>query len=65
MPEFDVEALRARFPALSIEQDGVPVALFDGPGGTQVPDSGHRGGRDLLPDVEREPRRHVPDIPPQ
>ncbi len=39
MPEFDVEALRARFPALSIEQDGVPVALFDGPGGTQVPDS--------------------------
>jgi cysteine desulfurase family protein (TIGR01976 family) len=39
MPEFDVEALRARFPALSIEQDGMPVALFDGPGGTQVPDS--------------------------
>jgi cysteine desulfurase family protein (TIGR01976 family) len=39
MPEFDVDALRARFPALSIEQDGVPVALFDGPGGTQVPDT--------------------------
>ena len=39
MPEFDVEALRARFPALAIEQDGMPVALFDGPGGTQVPDS--------------------------
>src|SRR5450756_892348 len=39
MPEFDVDALRARFPALSIEQDGVPVALFDGPGGTQVPDA--------------------------
>jgi len=39
MPEFDVEALRARFPALAIEQDGRPVALFDGPGGTQVPDS--------------------------
>ncbi|MCJ7711320.1 MAG: cysteine desulfurase-like protein [Chloroflexi bacterium] len=39
MPEFDVEALRARFPALSIEQDGRPVALFDGPGGTQVPDT--------------------------
>ena len=39
MPTFDVEALRARFPALSIEQDGVPVALFDGPGGTQVPQS--------------------------
>jgi len=39
MPEFDVEALRARFPALAIEQDGRPVALFDGPGGTQVPDT--------------------------
>jgi cysteine desulfurase family protein (TIGR01976 family) len=39
MPEFDVEALRARFPALSIEQGGRPVALFDGPGGTQVPDT--------------------------
>jgi len=39
MSEFDVDALRARFPALSIEQDGAPIALFDGPGGTQVPDS--------------------------
>jgi cysteine desulfurase family protein (TIGR01976 family) len=39
MPEFDVDALRARFPALSIEQDGRPIALFDGPGGTQVPDT--------------------------
>ncbi len=39
MPEFDVDALRARFPALAIEQGGRPVALFDGPGGTQVPDT--------------------------
>ncbi|HEX7223427.1 MAG TPA: cysteine desulfurase-like protein [Candidatus Limnocylindrales bacterium] len=39
MPAFDVEALRRRFPALAIEQDGRPVALFDGPGGTQVPDT--------------------------
>jgi len=39
MTDFDVAALRRRFPALSIEQDGQPVALFDGPGGTQVPDS--------------------------
>ncbi len=39
MPAFDVAALRARFPALAIEQDGRPIALFDGPGGTQVPDS--------------------------
>lgn len=39
MPHFDVAALRSRFPALSIEQDGRPIALFDGPGGTQVPAS--------------------------
>ncbi len=39
MPEFDVATLRGRFPALSIEQDGRPIALFDGPGGTQVPDT--------------------------
>jgi len=39
MTVFDVEALRRQFPALSIEQDGRPIALFDGPGGTQVPQS--------------------------
>jgi cysteine desulfurase family protein (TIGR01976 family) len=39
MTSFDVEALRRRFPALSIEQDGRPIALFDGPGGTQVPEA--------------------------
>jgi cysteine desulfurase family protein (TIGR01976 family) len=39
MPAFDAVALRARFPALAIEQDGRPVALFDGPGGTQVTDT--------------------------
>ena len=39
MPEFDVDAIRDRFPALSILQDGVTIALFDGPGGTQVPES--------------------------
>jgi len=37
MTQFDVEALRAEFPALALEQDGRPVAYFDGPGGTQVP----------------------------
>ena len=31
---FDVEAIRARFPALR-----QPLVFFDGPGGTQVPDS--------------------------
>jgi len=39
MPTFDVDAIRARFPALALEHDGRPMAFFDGPGGTQVPDS--------------------------
>ncbi len=39
MTAFDVEALRRQFPALAIEDGGRPVALFDGPGGTQVPDT--------------------------
>ena len=33
----DVEAIRACFPALQRRHNGVPVAYFDGPGGTQVP----------------------------
>jgi cysteine desulfurase family protein (TIGR01976 family) len=36
-PTFDVDALRAEFPALAREQDGRPVVFLDGPGGTQVP----------------------------
>ena len=34
---FDVERVRAQFPALQRRVNGVPVAYFDGPGGTQVP----------------------------
>jgi cysteine desulfurase family protein (TIGR01976 family) len=37
MPAFDVDALRAEFPALARKQDGRPVVFLDGPGGTQVP----------------------------
>ena len=37
MTHFDVEALRAEFPALRRQQDGRPVVFLDGPGGTQVP----------------------------
>jgi cysteine desulfurase family protein (TIGR01976 family) len=33
-----VEAIRAKFPALSRRYEELPVAYFDGPGGTQVPD---------------------------
>ncbi|MEO8452062.1 MAG: cysteine desulfurase-like protein [Gemmatimonadota bacterium] len=32
------EQIRAAFPALRRVQNGFPVAFFDGPGGTQVPD---------------------------
>ncbi|HXG25965.1 MAG TPA: aminotransferase class V-fold PLP-dependent enzyme, partial [Candidatus Binatia bacterium] len=40
MRAFDVDAIRARFPALALEhEDGRPMAFFDGPGGTQVPDT--------------------------
>jgi cysteine desulfurase family protein (TIGR01976 family) len=39
MTAFDVDALRRQFPALALEQDGRPIAFFDGPGGTQVPQS--------------------------
>ena len=39
MPTLDVDAIRARFPALALEHDGRPMAFFDGPGGTQVPDT--------------------------
>ena len=36
---FDVDAIRTRFPALSLTYEGRPMAFFDGPGGTQVPQS--------------------------
>ena len=39
MTAFDVEAVRARFPALATRHGDGPMAFFDGPGGTQVPDT--------------------------
>jgi cysteine desulfurase family protein (TIGR01976 family) len=33
----DVDAIRRHFPALARHHAGLPVAYFDGPGGTQVP----------------------------
>ncbi|MBF8289288.1 MAG: cysteine desulfurase family protein [Chloroflexi bacterium] len=38
MTQLDVEALRRRFPALSIAHGDGPIVFLDGPGGTQVPD---------------------------
>jgi cysteine desulfurase family protein (TIGR01976 family) len=37
MKQFDVEYVRAQFPAMSRTMNGLPVAYLDGPGGTQVP----------------------------
>ena len=39
MTTFVVDAIRARFPALSLTHAGRPMTFFDGPGGTQVPTS--------------------------
>jgi selenocysteine lyase/cysteine desulfurase len=50
MSAFDVEALRRRFPALALEDGGRPVALFDGPSGTQVPDTVIAADRGLVVD---------------
>ncbi len=35
--QFDVEKIRAQFPALKREINGYPVAYLDGPGGVQIP----------------------------
>lgn len=37
--QFDLESVRAQFPALSIADNGVPRVYFDNPAGTQVPKS--------------------------
>ncbi len=36
-PAADLALLRSAFPALERRHHGLPVAYFDGPGGTQVP----------------------------
>src|SRR5215213_7542670 len=36
-PIASTEKIRSHFPALQREHAGLPVAYFDGPGGTQVP----------------------------
>jgi selenocysteine lyase/cysteine desulfurase len=37
MPALDPAVLRPEFPSLTLEQGARPVAYFDAPGGTQVP----------------------------
>lgn len=43
-----IERIRGRFPALARRESGRPVAFFDGPGGTQVPESVARSVSDYL-----------------
>jgi cysteine desulfurase family protein (TIGR01976 family) len=38
-PNFDVDAVRSRFPALTRTENGYPAAYLDGPGGTQAPEA--------------------------
>lgn len=47
-PVAPVDAIRARFPALRRVHNGHAVAYFDGPGGTQVPESVADAMRDYL-----------------
>jgi cysteine desulfurase family protein (TIGR01976 family) len=47
-PGRGVETIRAQFPALARRHRGVPVAYFDGPGGTQVPAAVVEAMRDYL-----------------
>ncbi len=35
--KYDINYVREQFPAVEVLHDGVPVAILDGPGGTQVP----------------------------
>jgi selenocysteine lyase/cysteine desulfurase len=43
-----LETIRAQFPALQRKYNGLPVAYFDGPGGTQVPTMVADSMRDYL-----------------
>jgi len=48
MPAFDIDWVRAQFPALWQEVDGQPAVFFDAPGGTQVPQRVIDAMRDYL-----------------
>nr|MCU0232217.1 aminotransferase class V-fold PLP-dependent enzyme [Acidobacteriota bacterium] len=38
MPPFPVEKVRAQFPSLARQVEGLPAIFLDGPGGSQVPE---------------------------
>jgi len=44
----NVESIRSQFPALARVHNGIPVAYFDAPGGTQVPVAVADAMRDYL-----------------
>ena len=48
MATFDIDWVRAQFPALRLEVIGTPAVFFDAPGGTQVPQRAIDAMRDYL-----------------
>ena len=58
-----VEAIRGHFPALARRHEGRPVAYFDGPGGTQVPQVGRRRDGGLPAPPQRQHALGLPDQP--
>ncbi len=48
MTAFDIEWVRAQFPALTQQEEGQPAVFFDAPGGTQVPQRVADAVRDCL-----------------
>ena len=63
MSNVDLSPVRSQFPALALQDAGRPAVYFDGPGGTQVPQT--RGGRDgpLSDPRQRQPRRRLSHQP--
>jgi len=48
VPAFEIDWVRAQFPALAEKVNGYPATFFDGPGGTQVPQRVIDAMRDYL-----------------
>jgi cysteine desulfurase family protein (TIGR01976 family) len=55
-----VDAIRSEFPALGRREAGRPVAFFDGPGGTQVPNAVVRAMTDYLVHHNANTHWHYP-----
>ena len=58
-----VDEIRAHFPALERRHNGLPVAYFDGPGGTQVPRAVSRCGHRVPAAPQRQYPLAIPEQP--